>query len=209
MTNERQLYRWIQSQFEDYDFDDQLIGPKRAFCKACGRLSPQWFPRPLEAVLTAVDTAIYIFCIRHGRWTVLHRDLWVQLQPHWPDAVPGPVSLRSAGQVEPSPDWVAVCAPPAQSVVIRGSYMPAHRVCPVCHAQLYYCPHDPHLIAGTIPSETPVFYGSGNEVVIAESLARSLDWSMFPDMKYDVLDVRDRPGDGLRLLGDPDWDAMP
>jgi len=46
-------------------------------------------------------------------------------------------------------------------------------------------------------------------LLLTQELVDQIDWSRFPDARLYPYPVFDRPIDGQRLPGDPDWDALP
>jgi hypothetical protein len=203
-------YWWISSWFEDYDFNAQRAFPRRAFCKACRRVVDDWYPRPLEACVEGVRRAVEIQCDA----PVVHADLWKQLAPHCPTAVCGHVREKIGTNENSTSAWTTVLFPPTEMIHVRGSVDPdtqvpiAQRVCKTCGRQLYFAAFDPHLVRAQVPKDRPVFMDRTGKLIVAEHLAKALDWSSFDDLRYERLPVRARPSDGMRLQGDPDWSLV-
>jgi hypothetical protein len=220
MTNEYGRYWNVYSNYEDYEMHEQKAGPKRAFCRACERVVQDWYPRPIEANLMGVRRAVTIATRRIGAY-VLHADLWRQIAPMCPSAVIGPVTARRGDLDAFTIDWVTLLFPSDEHVHIRGRrpYLEnpddyadiIHRICSECNREICYTANSEnfHLVRATIQPMRPVLMNSFRDLLIAEEVARTLDWSGFPDLRYDVVPVLERPMDGLRLQGDPDWSAMP
>lgn len=190
----------------------QRGAPKRAICRGCRSIVSDWYPKSVDAELTdEVGLGLWICC----DVTVIHAELWIQILRHCPSAVVGRV-FRGAGESKKlAHEYVTVLFPPSEMVRVRGSWNnrayntePSHRVCQRCGRQRYFAVNDPHLVRSQIPSGRLVFADWCNRLVIKKSLADVLDWSLFPDRELQPLPVFERPLDGLRLLDDPDWDAL-
>lgn len=198
----------------EYAWHEQKVMPNRAFCKGCNEIFDYWYPKPIEIEMQNVERAVSLSC--GGRYKVLHHDIWRQVAHLCPTVVFGKVSVWKGEFLHPTHEWVAPMFPPSEMVHVRGSYTPdqsitggiSHHVCTKCNRQLFYASHDRHLVRCQIPDGRPVFMDRLNDLIIAEPIAQQMDWSGFPDFVYDRLPVRDRPLDGMRLLGDPDWSAM-
>lgn len=203
-------------EWSNYEPHEQRVTPQRAFCKKCYAVLDDWYPKPLEIELQNIDVvrAVSLSCgpSRRSRCKarVIHADVWRQIAHLCPTAAIGNVSIWRGEFLRPADEWVAVRFPPSELVHVRGSYhpqyaSPAHGVCSACGRQKYFATHDPHLVRCQIPPDRPVFMDWNDYVIIAEPVARAMDWSGFPDFEYERLPVLDRPLDGLRLLGDPQW----
>ena len=193
---------WLSSSYEDYDLHEQIGAPKKAFCRGCGGIDSGWYPRWLEAQLSGVSKAVQIQC----KAPVFHSEVWVQISDLCASAILGPATIRDGDLDRFTLDWVTVLFPPNEVVIVRGRRKHAvHRICGVCERQLYFPAHDPHLVRCQIPRDKAVFLDHTNRLIVASDVAEQLDWSRFPDLKYEILPVLEEPLDGLRLLGDPDW----
>lgn len=215
-------YYWrIRSTYEDFEMHEQKAMPKRAFCGECHRVVPDWYPRQIGFRLCNIKRAVLVYaqlsvtCVY-----VYHTGLWRQIEHLCPNAVIGPVTIQHKDGVDRfTLDWVTILFPTSHLVHIRGSFDTenarrgghsgvSHYTCNTCNQFAYWAANDLHLLRHRLHSDRPVFMNPFGDLIIAESVAQSLDWSGFPDLKYDRLPVLDRPLDGLRLPGDPDWSAM-
>lgn len=223
MTDLYEYYWLIGTRIDDiseYHPHEQKAGPKRAFCRMCKDVLDDWYPKTLAVELQNVDRAVSIRCgpSRKNRACIriIHADVWNQIAHLCPTAVRGEVSLWEREFLVPSTEWVCVLFPPAEQVHIRGSYTPersitggvAHHVCPGCHRQRYYACNDQHLVRCQVPKNKSVFMSRIGDLVIAEPIAQAMDWASFSDFEYQRLPVLEKPLDGMRLIGDPDWSAM-
>lgn len=205
-------YYWcIASEYTDYPMHEAKPGPKAAFCRGCRKVVAGWYPRRTHAALPEVTRAVRILT-EPGHVAVIHASLWRQVAQHCPDAIIGPVTVRSGDIDKFTLDWVTVLLPEKQLVHVRGTLrsdgIPARRVCDVCGRQCYFAPENPHLVRCQLPKPGIVFMDHVCRLIIAESLAETLDWRGYPDMVNFRLPVLERPLDGLRLIGDPDWTTM-
>lgn len=212
MTESYDFYWLINSDYRDTvgDYDpgiDSKCRPKSAFCKTCRHVLEGWYPRHVEAWLSKNYRAVLL----EDRVPLVHTDIWRQLAPYCPNAVIGPVWIQEGDIDRFSLDWVAVLFPANEIVYIRGGPTSPLKpwICDVC-GQQQYCniSGTRHLVRNRVPKGTAVFQDNCADLIIAEPIAQEIDWSGFPDMYYTRMPVLDRPLDGVRLLGDPDWTAM-
>jgi hypothetical protein len=205
-----EYYWWITSDYDDYDACYVRPWPKTAFCRGCNHQVANWYPRRIEVALPPVRRALLLLS-QPGDVAVIHAGLWRQIERYCPSAILGPATMREGDLDKFTLDWVTVIFPQDELIHVRGTLrsesVPARRVCDVCGRQCYYASENPHLVRCQVPSNRPVFMDHVSKFVIAEPLAKTLDWSDFPDLVYERLPVLARPLDGLRLIGDPDWNT--
>ncbi|MCW5766930.1 MAG: hypothetical protein KIT68_13255 [Phycisphaeraceae bacterium] len=220
MTHDGEYFWEIFSSDDSYHSMQAWMRPRKAFCRRCGVQHPDWYPRAVEGCLEGIRSRpMYILATgdrKHSGYGIICSvRLWRHLAPHVPEAIVGRVFDRDKSRAETLNEaWVIPWFPEWLRVLVRASRPPGPpraptmpEVCTECGRPRYTAAWDPHLVRARLPPGRPVLATphSGN-FLIAESLAKTLDWSEFPDLTYERLPVLDRPLDGLRLEGDPPWD---
>lgn len=218
MTAIHEHYWLVHSDFFDTSGDyepalDTKGRPKGAFCKCCRRVLDSWYPRHLEGWLRRNYHALLLPL---SNAPMIHADIWRQLAVHCPSAVTGPVMVQEGDIDRFTLDWVTVLFPPSEIVHASGAPDPnpgrgrslAPWPCEVCGQEHYFNMfRDMHLVRSRVPEGKSVFWERHNYLIVAEPLAETIDWSGYPDFRYERMPVLDRPLDGIRLRGDPDWSA--
>jgi hypothetical protein len=98
-------------------------------------------------------------------------------------------------------------------VLMRGDERTTTKVCPLCGSVwtdlVVVYPKRPAYLLRRQLSDALVYQGRSGAFFLAEAVVSEIDWTHFPDMRVQRIDVLDRPLDGRRLPGDPDWDRIP
>ncbi|MCB9844672.1 MAG: hypothetical protein H6811_01615 [Phycisphaeraceae bacterium] len=141
---------------------------------------------------------------------IVRSDLWRLLQPHLAHYVLGRCVHVGLGEVIRG--YSTVYTPIEYSTYTRGERGAKYYVCK--HCGLPHLEADgtesllQYFIRGHLRGRHAAQVGCHGTFIITPWLRDQIDWSQFPDIELGVYPVLDRPLDGRRFPGDPDWDAM-
>ena len=190
----------------DIDWVNQSIG--KIFCERCRSINRSMYPAPVDIVLHDVLS---------GGWTIgsgfqvgvpiFRCDFIELLWPHMHGYVRGRC-LRAGGGVHEH--LVTLYA--EKWVLMRGDERSRTEVCSLCGSiwtdlVMVRRGRPAYLLRHQLSGDL-IYQDCDGDLFIAKSLAESLDFSKFRDLRFEPVTIRDTPLDGRRLPGDPDWTTM-
>jgi hypothetical protein len=180
----------------------------RIFCPDCRTIYRSRHPEPIDVTLMEWPEAPAV-CGRPARAGVpiFGSDFVAQIGECLPDAAIGRC-LTADGQV--FQEYVTMYLP--RCVLMRGDTKTKYKVCKGCGAiwtdLVMVFPGRPAYLLRHQLTDALIYQGGYGSLFIARELANRLDWSPFPDVRLEPVEVRDTPLDGRRLPGDPDWSSL-
>jgi hypothetical protein len=180
---------------------------KNRGCKGCGALGPRFYPRPLDVEFVRRPRGLV--CSAAPTW--VYREAYLNLVlPHLADAVVGHCYLGSGSARKVIPEYRSFYSGPGEQIIMRGSASVRYRICEVCGIVRTegWDPGPQYFLSHQL-SDRLAYADQGDLIWLTEELVDRIDWAQFRDAEFFPHPVFDRPIDGKRLPGDPDWDRLP
>lgn len=172
-------------------------------CPECGWVYFHLHRQPIHAKMDQIPRRRSIGLISFMALGIIHARLLDVLSKHMDDFAFGDVYNERDEVVRDYRTFYS-----STYIEPRGQSGSTWRTCPGCSRVMYSWKGEPYVLSKDL-DDRHVYHDVICSVYVDEYLASAIDWRKFKDLKLVPFPVLDRPLDGLRLPGDPDWDAMP
>jgi len=183
----------------DGDWGRAVLGT--LLCRGCVRLRRGLYPRPIDVRLRQIGSrrrsVTFVSQVGIG---IIHRRLLDRLGEYLTDFALGEVYDQQGARIDDFRTFYS-----RHPIIVRGSAGSEVKCCPLCGEIFYPRKGAPYVLRHQLG---PQHVYQAGMTYVDEWLAARIDWSKFRDLELVAYPVRDRPEDGLRLPGDPDWSAM-
>lgn len=202
---DRYLYR-LQSKADETasgGFDMEKEQYSQIYCPECGGIRPEWKPRPINVVLKDIECPMITCIIRGADITkIFQKDLIETVRRHFACQIVGQCHV----EVDGAPDYVTCYS--TRTIFVRGGKGEGYWICPVCGKHSRDRLKRPDNVLRRDLDDSLVFQDAYQRMYFRQALVDEIEWSKFRDAELEKIRIVDRPLDGKRLPGDPDWDAM-
>ena len=186
--------------FVDRDWGSTVSG--RLYCRSCGRVRRDLFPRPIDVKVRQLRPGTSIGSTSLLVIGFMHRRLLRRIGEHMTGFAFGDVWDLTGEKLDNHRTLYS-----ARPIIIRGSADSEIRQCVIC-GEIYCIQKGDRYVLRHDLGDRHVFQDASSTAYVDEWLASRVDFSEFKDLQLYPIPVRDYPEDGWRLPGDPDWSAM-
>ena len=173
-------------------------------CELCGRIRPEWNPRPVDVRLRSCPQRP---CRQSVWWTgiaLMRRDLLADLRPFMERFTLGRCRDARGNEIREFATYYAM-----PWLIDRGHENSDYKSCPACGAIWLDYRYQPrmYILRREFNSDAIRQDSVGGTVVTAEVVSR-IQQKWEKALKFVRVELVDRPPDGIRLPGDPDWSTL-
>lgn len=177
-----------------------------AVCPACHCIRDGVYPKPIEARVRGRGRAAFTYAPGIGTG-IFRTDLLDVLRPALRGAVLGPVRTVGGERV----DLLVTCyVPPEHRLFVRSvGGRTRYGPCKTCgrFLRLDWTGGSDFVIERDLAG-ADVRQDDGGFLYVSEHLAAGIDWTPWPDIRFEPIDVLVWPPDRKRLPWDPEWDDI-
>lgn len=170
----------------------------RIICRECNLINPLWYPRPIDVMLQRRPPGK----ITGGIWwtavDVFHIGFVAQIHDHLTEFVFGKCYDAKGSLIE---DYVTCYT--NQHIMQRGAPDTLYRTCNTCGTTWPSGYVGPQYILRHTLTGAKVYQNCSSRMYLDEALCYQLDFSPWPDVDLEPIEIRDEPLDGKVLPGDP------
>jgi len=199
----------LEENVQDWDWVDRMKDAGLGCGDGCGSVHPSYFPRPVDVQVQRCPRKTYVPKVFAN---LFRKDFFELVSPHLRGAVVGRCIKVSHGKRTVCEDHVSCYSDRAESrLVLRGGPGSRYETCDVCgRDRSSGSTKEPrYILSHQLDGRLAYQEGVSGTFLLTQQLVDEIDWTRFPDLSLYPYPVFDRPIDGQRLPGDPDWDALP
>jgi hypothetical protein len=173
------------------------------FCKDCEKVDRRRYPEPIDITLDIIPRNMSVGEAHFAVLGVIHVRLLEVLLPYMTMGgfVFGRCFDHKGRLLEDYRTYYA-----DRVINVRGAEGSSWGLCRRCGA-LWYHPRSLVYVLSRELDEHHLYQDAFCGLYVDQWLSENLDWPVFDDFSLSAIPVLDRPLDGFRLPGDPDWSS--